>query len=177
MVLKGRVHLLGDDINTDYIIAGKYRSISLNLKEMAKHVMEDLDPQFTQKVQPGDFIVAGKNFGCGSSREYAPKVILESGIAGIIALSFARIFYRNSINSGLPVIECDISCFRDSDEIEVDFEAGIIRNLTQNISVEFQEIPPFMMSIIADGGMVGYLQKHKELDIKNFKKATYEEEK
>lgn len=177
MVLKGRVHLLGDDINTDYIIAGKYRSICLDLKELAKHVMEDLDPQFTQKVQPGDFIVAGKNFGCGSSREYAPKVILEAGIAGVIALSFARIFYRNSINSGLPVIECDISCFRDLDEIEVDLEAGIIRNLTQNTSVEFQEIPPFMMSIIADGGMVGYLQKHKELDMKNFNKATQEEEK
>jgi 3-isopropylmalate/(R)-2-methylmalate dehydratase small subunit len=168
MTLRGRIHVYGDDINTDYIIAAKYRSICLDMKDMAKHTMEDLDPEFVHKVKKGDFIVAGKNFGCGSSREYAPKVILETGIAGIIAVSFGRVFYRNSINSGLPLIECDTASFRDGDEIEVDLEGGFIRNLTQNKTYQIQKIPPFMMTILNEGGMVGYLKKYKELDMSRF---------
>ena len=163
MALKGRVHLFGDDINTDYIIAGKYRSIALDIKEMAKHVMEDIDPQFTKKVKTGDFIVGGKNFGCGSSREYAPKVIMETGVAVIIAHSFARIFYRNCINSGLPAVECDITGFQNGDIIEMDLAAGIIRNLTQNTTHSFQKMPAFMERVLKEGGMVGYLKKNKEL--------------
>lgn len=163
--MRGRVFKYGDDINTDYIIAGKYRSICLDMKEMATHVLEDLDPEFVKKVQPGDFIVAGKNFGCGSSREYAPKVIIEAGVAAIIAPSFARIFYRNSINSGLPLIECDTSFIADGDELEIDLEAGTMRDLTQNIAIVFPKISPFMMSILKEGGVVGYLKKHKSLDI------------
>lgn len=163
--MRGRAFKYGDDINTDYIIAGKYRSVCLDMKEMAAHVLEDLDPEFVKKVKPGDFIVAGKNFGCGSSREYAPKVIIEAGVAAIIAPSFGRIFYRNSINSGLPLIECDTSFITDGDQLEIDFLVGTIKNITQNKTISFPKISAFMMSILSEGGVVGYLKKYKSLNI------------
>jgi len=163
--MRGFAHCYGDDINTDYIIAGKYRSICLDMKEMAVHVMEDLDPEFIKKVKPGDIIVAGKNFGCGSSREYAPKVIMEAGISLIIAPSFGRIFYRNSINSGLPLIECNTEGFHSGDELVVDLLEGNLQNLTQKTRVQFKKIPSFMMTIIQAGGMIGYIQKYGSIDV------------
>lgn len=169
MALKGKAHVYGDDINTDYIIAGKYRSICLDMKDMAKHVMEDLDADFVNRVRQGDFIIGGKNFGCGSSREYAPKVVLEAGITAIFAESFGRTFYRNGINSGLPLLECDTSSFSMGDELEADIETGVIRNITKGATVTFTKMPPFMTAIIAEGGMVGYLKKHKVLDMLQFR--------
>jgi 3-isopropylmalate/(R)-2-methylmalate dehydratase small subunit len=107
MELRGKAHCFGNDVNTDYIISGKYKFKTLDMKELAKHVMEDLDPEFAERVQPGDFVVAGSNFGCGSSREQAPLALLNAGVGAVLAKSFARIFYRNAINTGLPVVVCD----------------------------------------------------------------------
>jgi len=165
MDLKGKVFKFGDDINTDYIIAGKYRSKGLDMKVLAQHLMEDLDPDFTKKIKKGDFIVAGDNFGCGSSREYAPKVIVEAGIGGVIANSFARIFYRNAVNSGLLVIECDTSGLEQGDIINISLKEGFIINETKNTTIKFKQIPPFMAKIIAEGGMVNFLKKYGDLDL------------
>lgn len=167
--MKGKAHKYGNDINTDDIIAAKYRSICQNMKEMATHTFEDLDKDYIQRVQPGDFIVAGKNFGCGSSREYAPKVIIETGISAIIASSFGRTFYRNCINSGLPLIECNTDFIDCNDLLDIDLESGFINNVTKEMRVEFRRIPSFMMAILAEGGVVGYLKKHKSFLIENKK--------
>ena len=170
MILKGNAHVYGDDINTDYIIAAKYRSICFDMKDMATHVMEDLDADFAKRVQKGDFIIGGKNFGCGSSREYAPKVILEAGISAIIAKSFGRTFYRNSINSGLPLLESNAAdSISTGDLLEVNIKSGTIKNVTKEMSIPFIKIPLFMMAILAEGGMVGYLKKHKVLDMSQFR--------
>ena len=160
MVLRGRAHVFGDDINTDYIISGKYKFKTLDMNELACHCMEDVDPDFSDKVQPGDFIVAGGNFGCGSSREQAPLVIKHAGVAAVLAKSFARIFFRNAINKGLPAVECDTSGIRSGDELEVDLGAGKVANLTRGTQVEIAPLPTVMMEILNEGGLTDYLKKH-----------------
>ncbi len=165
MVLKGKVHKFGDNINTDYIISGKYKFKTLDMEELSKHLMEDIDPDFYKKVNKGDFIVAGKNFGCGSSREQAPLVIKYAGIPAVIAKSFARIFYRNSINNGLVLIEADTDKLDSGDEIEIYLEEGKIKNITKNIEIYGTKIPDFLIEIIKIGGVVNYLKKYKKFQI------------
>lgn len=160
LVLRGKAHVFGDDVNTDYIISGKYKFKTLDMDELARHCMEDLDPEFVNKVRPGDFIVAGGNFGCGSSREQAPLVIKHAGVAAVLARSFARIFFRNAINKGLPVVECDTSGIREGDELEVDLGEGKVTNLTRGTRLEIVPLPPVMMDILREGGLVPYLRKH-----------------
>ena len=165
MVLKGRCHKFGDNINTDYIISGKYKFKTLDMNELAKHLMEDIDPEFYKKVKRGDFIVAGSNFGCGSSREQASLVIKYAGIQGVIAKSFARIFYRNGINNGLLLIEGDTDRIDNGDEIEVYPLEGIIKNITKNIEIKTTKIPDFVMNIIREGDVISYLKKYKRFII------------
>lgn len=160
MELRGRAHKFGDDVNTDYIISGRYKFKTLDMKELAKHVMEDLDPDFYSKVSPGDFIVAGRNFGCGSSREQAPWAIIHAGISAVIAKSFARIFYRNCINTGLPVIECDTDQIDPGDELAVDLEKGVLHNLTKGIDLKITPLPKVMLKILSDGGLVEHFKKY-----------------
>ncbi|MGC8976933.1 MAG: 3-isopropylmalate dehydratase small subunit [Candidatus Ratteibacteria bacterium] len=165
MVLRGKVHKFGDNINTDYIISGKYKFKTLDMDELAKHLMEDIDPEFYKKVKKGDFIVAGRNFGCGSSREQAVLVIKHAGISAVIAKSFARIFYRNGINNGLILIEGDTDKIENGDEIEIYLEEGKIKNITKNIQISTTKIPDFLIKIIKEGGVVNYLKKYKEFKI------------
>lgn len=160
MVLRGRSHRFGDDINTDYIIAGKYKFKTLDMDELAKHVMEDLDPGFHARLKPGDFIVAGKNFGCGSSREQAPLALIHAKVGAVIAASFARLFYRNAVNTGLPVVECDTSGILDGDELKVDLCRGTVLNLTRGITVNASPLPRFMQRIFEDGGLAAHIRKH-----------------
>lgn len=160
MKWRGKVHRFGDDVNTDYIISGKYKFKTLDMKELARHVMEDLDPEFARKVQPGDFVVAGRNFGCGSSREQAPLALLHAGVGAVLALSFARIFYRNAINTGLPVVECDTREIETGDEIFVDLEKGVLKNLTKQKDISIKPLPSFMLKILADGGLVSHFRKY-----------------
>lgn len=160
MVLRGRAHVYGDDLNTDYIISGKYKFKTLDMKELARHCMEDIDPEFAQRVRPGDFIVAGGNFGCGSSREQAPLVIKHAGVSAVLARSFARIFFRNAINKGLPVVECDTSGIRNGDELEVDLGKGRVTNITRGTAVDIVPLPEVMMDILREGGLTEYLKIH-----------------
>lgn len=166
MIIKGKAHKFGDDINTDYIISGKYKFKSLDFNEMSKHLFEDLDPEFYKKITPGDIIVAGKNFGCGSSREQAPLVIKHAGISLVIAKSFARIFYRNSINVGLPLLEADTDQIEQNDELEVDLFKGKIYNKTKNLEIFSKStFPEIMVKILQMGGLVEYLKKEGDFKI------------
>ncbi|MCL0032556.1 3-isopropylmalate dehydratase small subunit [Peptococcaceae bacterium] len=161
MLLTGNAHKFNlDDINTDYIISGKYKFKTLDMKELAKHVMEDLDPEFYSKINEGDFIVAGNNFGCGSSREQAPLAIKNAGISAVIAKSFARIFYRNAINTGLPVVECDTDKIEAGDRLEVDLKKGVVRNITKNIEIKTNPLPSVMIKILNDGGLIAHFRKY-----------------
>lgn len=160
MKLKGNAHIFGDDINTDYIISGRYKFKTLDLKELATHVMEDLDPDFYKKIKKGDFIVAGENFGCGSSREQAPLVIKHAGISGVVAKSFARIFFRNAINVGLPLLECDTSKIKSGDSLEVDVKEGKVFNVTRKTSLVVSPLPETMIKILNTGGLVNYFRKY-----------------
>ncbi|MEW6183493.1 MAG: 3-isopropylmalate dehydratase small subunit [Bacillota bacterium] len=160
MELKGRAHNFGDDVNTDYIISGKYKFKTLDMDELAHHVMEDLDPDFYGKIRPGDFIVAGANFGCGSSREQAPLSIKHARIGAVLAKSFARIFFRNAINTGLPVVECDTDRIKPGDDLVVDLAAGTITNRTRKTSIPVKPLPPVMLKILADGGLVAHFKKY-----------------
>ncbi|MCX8082596.1 MAG: 3-isopropylmalate dehydratase small subunit [bacterium] len=161
MILRGNAHKFGDDINTDYIISGKYKFKTLDMNELATHLMEDIDPDFYKKVKQGDFIVAGKNFGCGSSREQAPLVIKYAGIPAVIAKSFARIFFRNGINVGLVLIEADTDSIDTDDTIEVDVEKGEIRNITKGSFIKSSVLPDFMLKIIKTGGVVNYIKENR----------------
>jgi len=160
MKLEGKVWKFGNDIDTDVIIPARYLNTSVP-EELAKHCMEDADPQFASKVQPGDIIVAGKNFGCGSSREHAPIAIKASGVACVIAHSFARIFYRNSINIGLPIFECPeaVEAIEEGHRIAVDAETGKITDLTTGGSFQAQPFPEFMQELIEAGGLMNYVAK------------------
>ena len=161
--LYGRVHRFGENINTDYIISGKYKFKTLDMNELAKHVMEDIRPDFYKDVEKGDFIVAGENFGCGSSREQAPLVIQAAGIGAVLAKSFARIFYRNAINVGLPVIECDTSEIEEGDELRIDLQGGWVYNVSKDKRIRSTPLPPVMVRILNDGGLAEHLKKHGKL--------------
>jgi len=158
MILKGRVWVLGDHVNTDAIIPAKYKFKSGDMEELAKHVFEDLDPALTSKISSGDIVVAGRNFGMGSSREHAPRVIKAAGISAIVACSFARIFFRNAVNVGLPVIEVkDVNRhFKEGDVASIDLEKGVVRNETTGIELKFSPYPEFIMSIMKAGGLTTY---------------------
>ena len=157
MKVKGNVIKYGDNVDTDVIIPARYLNTA-NAKELAAHCMEDLDKTFVKRVKKGDIMVGGNNFGCGSSREHAPLAIKESGISAVVAKNFARIFYRNAINIGLPIVECDCE-IDEGDEIEIDFENGKLINLTKNITTGFPPFPEFLQNIIAAGGLLNSLQK------------------
>lgn len=160
MILKGKTWKFGSDIDTDAIIPARYLNTS-DPRELAKHVMEDADSSFPSKVKKGDILVAAKNFGCGSSREHAPIALKAAGIQAVVASSFARIFYRNSFNIGLPIFESPeaVSGISEGDEIEVDASSGIIRNLSNNTVYKAKPIPPFMQELIAAGGLVPWTRK------------------
>ncbi len=157
---KARRFKQDNDINTDYIISGRYKFKIQDPNELAKHVMEDIEPDFYKRVEKGDFIVVGRNFGCGSSREQAPMAIKYAGISAVIAKSFARIFYRNCYNLGLPAIEADTDSIKDGDEIELDLKAGVIKNKTQNKEIKISPLPPTMQTLLNDGGLVEHFKKH-----------------
>jgi len=159
-VLTGRAFKFGDSISTDDIIPGRLAHLRSNLPELTKHVMEDADPTFAARVKPGDFIVAGTNFGLGSSREHAPLVIKMAGVSAILAKSVARIFFRNAINLGLPVLLCQTDSINDGDELEVDLKAGTIRDITNGNQLTLAKIPEIMLHILDEGGLLPYIQKH-----------------
>ena len=159
METKGLVFKYPDNVDTDVIIPARYLNTS-NAQELAKHCMEDIDTQFVNKVRPGDVMVAGWNFGCGSSREHAPLVIKTCGTGCVIAKSFARIFYRNAINIGLPILECEAAAEEISagDEVKVDFDTGVIENITQGKTYQAQPFPEFIQNIIQKGGLLASLK-------------------
>lgn len=155
MNARGRVHKYGDNVDTDVIIPARYLNTASH-KELAAHCMEDIDKDFVKKVKDGDIIVADKNFGCGSSREHAPIAIKASGISCVIASTFARIFYRNSINIGLPILECDEAAkdIEDGDIVSVDYDTGVILNETKNKKYQAEPFPEFIQNIIRKGGLI-----------------------
>ena len=159
MKATGRVFKYGDNVDTDVIIPARYLNTS-DPKELASHCMEDIDLNFSKKVKQGDIIVANKNFGCGSSREHAPIAIKESGVSCVIASTFARIFYRNAINIGLPILECEeaVKAIEADDQLEVNFNTGVIKNLTKNEQNQGQAYPEFMQKIIDNNGLIGYIK-------------------
>lgn len=162
MNANGTVIKYGDNIDTDVIIPARYLNTSLP-EELAKHCMEDIDKEFIHKVKPGDIMVGGANFGCGSSREHAPIAIKASGISCVIAESFARIFFRNSLNIGLPILECPEAAkeISDGDEVDVDFDAGLITNKTNGKTYQATAFPQFMQELIDAGGLVKYIESGK----------------
>ncbi len=164
-ILKGKAFKFGDNISTDLIIPGRYAYLRSNLPELAKHTIEDADASFTTRVRPGDFIVAGNNFGLGSSREHAPLIIKMSGIAAILAKSVARIFYRNAINQGLPALICNTDRIDDRDELEVNLAAGTIKDLTNGAQLTFGKIPPVMLAILNEGGLIPYIKKYGDFKL------------
>jgi len=158
MIIKGKVHKLGDDINTDDIIAAKYL-VTTDEKELAKHFMENLFPDFAAKISTGDIIVAGKNFGCGSSREHAPLAIKGAGISAVIARSFAGIFFRNAINIGLPFLESSaVDKISEGDLLEIDLSGGLIKNLSKNEEYNTQPFPEFLQEIVEKKGLINLVK-------------------
>ena len=164
-MLKGRAFKFGDSISTDHIIPGRYAHLRSNLPELAKHVLEDADPIFVSKVRAGDFIVAGNNFGLGSSREHAPLVIKMAGVSAILAKSVARIFFRNAINLGLPILICDTDGINDGDELEIDLATGAVKDVTNGNQFTFGRIPEVMLRILDEGGLISYIQKHGDFQL------------
>jgi len=162
MILSGKAHRFdpNDDINTDYIISGRYKFKIDDMNELAKHVMEDIDPEFSRNVVAGDFVVAGRNFGCGSSREQAPRALKAAGVSAVIAKSYARIFYRSSFNVGLPLIECDTDSIMRGDQITVDLDTGTVEDRTAGFTVRAAPIPGTMQVLLKDGGLIPHLKKH-----------------
>jgi 3-isopropylmalate/(R)-2-methylmalate dehydratase small subunit len=161
MILKGKVHKFGSDVNTDDIIAAKYL-VTTDEKELGRHCMENISPGFSGKVKPGDIIVAGKNFGCGSSREHAPLALKGCGVAAVLAPSFAGIFFRNAINIGLPFLELrDAGSISDGDEVSIDLASGVVKDLTSNKTFTTQVFPQFLQEIVKDGGLIRYVTKRK----------------
>ena len=164
-MLRGRAFKFGNSISTDHIIPGRLAHLRSNLPELAKHVMEDADPTFASWVKPGDFIVAGSNFGLGSSREHAPLVIKLAGVRAILAKSVARIFFRNAINLGLPVLLCDTDKINDGDELEVDLAVGTVNDVTNGNQLTFRKIPEVMLNILDEGGLIPYIQKYGDFKL------------
>jgi 3-isopropylmalate/(R)-2-methylmalate dehydratase small subunit len=165
MNITGKAHKFGDDISTDHIAPGRLFHLRSNLPELAKHVLEDADPEFASKVRPGDFVVGGNNFGLGSSREHAPTIIKMAGVGAVLAKSFARIFFRNAINVGLPVLICDTDRINAGDQLEVDLTAGTIKDLTTNDTLTFTPLPDVMIKILNDGGLAAHIQKHGDFKL------------
>ena len=163
--MRGKVWKFGDNISTDLIAAGRFYHLRSNLPELAKHCLEDADPNFAANVKPGDFVVGGRNFGLGSSREHAPVIIKLAGTAAVLAKSIARIFFRNAVNVGLPVVECDTDAFDAGDEIDVDLAAGVIKNITKGTTVTFHPLEDAMRRILDDGGLVEHIKKHGDFAI------------
>ena len=164
-MLRGRAFKFGDNISTDDITPGRWFHLRSNLPELAKHLLEDVNPDFVSRVKPGDFIVAGRNFGLGSSREHAAVIIKMAGVNAIVAKSAARIFFRNAINVGLPVLICDSDKIRDGDELEVDLKGGKVKNVTTESELTSGKFTEVMLSIIDEGGLIPYIKKHKDFDI------------
>jgi len=148
-----------DNVNTDYIISGRYKFRIQDPKELAKYIFEDIDENFAKKVQKGDFVVAGDNFGCGSSREQAPQALKASGISAVLAKSFARIFYRNSFNIGLLLVECDTSRIRDKDKLTLSLKLGRIKNITRKYDIIIKPTPYVMQRLLKDGGVIAHFRK------------------
>jgi 3-isopropylmalate/(R)-2-methylmalate dehydratase small subunit len=149
-----------DNVNTDYVISGRYKFKIQHPKELAKYIFEDIDPAFASRVKKGDFLVAGENFGCGSSREQAPLALKASGLEAVIAKGFARIFYRNSFNIGLPLFECNTDFIDDGDQLELDMGKNRIKNLSKGLDLEIKPIPEVMKTLLREGGVVEYFKKH-----------------
>ncbi len=164
-MLKGKAFKFGDGISTDHITPGRLAHLRSNLPELAKHVLEDADPTFASRVKKGDFVVAGSNFGLGSSREHAPLVIKMAGVSAILAKSVARIFFRNAINLGLPVLICDTDAISDGDELEVDLAKGTIKDITNAQQLTFGKLPEAMLKILDEGGLLPYIQKHGDFKL------------
>lgn len=163
--VRGKAWKFGDGISTDHIAPGRLFHLRSNLPELAKHVLEDARPEFAGQVKPGDFVVGGSNFGQGSSREHAPTIIKIAGVSAVIAKSFARIFFRNCINVGLPVLMLDTDRIDEQDDLELDLTGGTLLNLTKNETYIFPPLPKAMANILADGGLVEHIQKHGELKL------------
>ena len=165
MTMRGHAWVFGDNISTDLIAPGRLFHLRSNLPELAKHVLEDADPGFASSVGPGDFVIGGSNFGLGSSREHAPTIIKIAGVSAVIAKSFARIFFRNAINVGLPAIACDTSNISAGDELEVDLAAGTVTDVTKGFVLTFPPLPDAMRRILEDGGLVAHIKKHGDFMI------------
>jgi 3-isopropylmalate/(R)-2-methylmalate dehydratase small subunit len=164
-VLRGKAFKFGDNISTDHITPGRLAHLRSNLPELAKHVLEDADPSFVSRVKKGDFVVAGSNFGLGSSREHAPLVIKMAGVSAILAKSVARIFFRNAINLGLPVLICDTDGINDGDELELDLAKGTVKDVTNGKRLTFGRLPEVMLRILDEGGLLPYIQKHGDFKL------------
>jgi len=165
VILKGKAFKFGDNVSTDLIIPGRYAHLRSNLPQLAKHVMEDADPTFVEKVKPGDFIIAGKNFGLGSSREHAPLVIKMAGVSAILAKSVARIFFRNAVNQGLPILICDTDNIDAGADMEVNLASGVVTDLTKGIQLSFSKIPRVMLDILSEGGLIPYISKYGDFKL------------
>ncbi|MDD3593107.1 MAG: 3-isopropylmalate dehydratase small subunit [Candidatus Gastranaerophilales bacterium] len=165
MILKGKSWKFGDNISTDHIAPGRLFHLRSNLPEFAKHVLEDADPDFASNMAKGDFVVGGNNFGLGSSREHAPQIIKIAGVSAVIAKSFARIFYRNAINIGLLLIECNTDKIDSGDELEVDVKEGVIKNMTQNTVIQFSPLPDVMVKLLNEGGLIEHIKKHGDFQL------------
>ncbi|HJX02161.1 MAG TPA: 3-isopropylmalate dehydratase small subunit [Candidatus Humimicrobiaceae bacterium] len=164
-ILTGRSFKFGDDISTDLIAPGRLFHLRSDLPELAKHVLEDADPEFAGKVKPGDFVVGGRNFGLGSSREHAPLIMKMAGVGAVLARSFARIFFRNSINVGLPALICDTDKIDEGDILEIDLKKGIIDNKTRNLKLQFNPLPEVMIKILNDGGLASHITRNKGFNL------------
>jgi 3-isopropylmalate/(R)-2-methylmalate dehydratase small subunit len=165
MILQGKAWKFSDDISTDHIAPGRYFHLRSNLPELARHVLEDANPDFAKEMNEGDFVVAGKNFGLGSSREHAPTIMKMAGVSAVLAKSFARIFYRNAINVGLLAVICDTDKIEQGDEVEVDVEKGEIRDKSKGIALSFPSLPLIMRSILDSGGLVAYVNKYGDFKL------------
>ncbi|HIS54192.1 TPA: 3-isopropylmalate dehydratase small subunit [Candidatus Galligastranaerophilus gallistercoris] len=164
-IKKGKAFKFGDGISTDHIAPGRLFHLRSNLEEFSKHVLEDADPDFAKNMKKGDFVVAGNNFGLGSSREHAPQIIKIAGVGAVIAKSFARIFYRNAINIGLLLIECDTDKIDAGDELELDVQKGILKDLTKNIEIEIMPLPDVMIKLLNDGGLIEHIKKNGDFSL------------
>ena len=164
-IKRGKSFKLGDGISTDHIAPGRLFHLRSILEEFSKHVLEDADPEFASKMQKGDFVVAGNNFGLGSSREHAPQIIKIAGVGAVIAKSFARIFYRNAINIGLLLIECDTDKIDAGDELELDVKNGILKDVTKNVEIKITPLPDVMIKLLGDGGLIEHLKKHGDFSL------------
>ena len=163
--LQCKAFKFGDNISTDHIAPGRLFHLRSNLPELAKHVLEDADPDFASKMNKGDFVVGGNNFGLGSSREHAPQIIKIAGVGAVLAKSFARIFYRNAINIGLLLIECDTDKIHAGDEFELDIKQGYVYDKTRNIKLPFPPLPDVMIKLLNEGGLIGHIKKHGDFDL------------